>query len=218
MVAAGGGAWAADPFTVDLALRAITAAQAPRVMQDTLVLAVKPARSPRSVLARFAHESWAVVHPLARNEHGVFVLDWEIPEGLREIRYRLWIDGQAMTDPSNPDVQVDAAGIAASVVTLHGDIPRALVTPRREGDGSLTFVYRGTPARRVALVGDFNAWDPFADALVEREPGTYALTVRLPPGRHWYYFFVEGRRTIDVHNPEGGRDPDGVPVSTFVVP
>jgi hypothetical protein len=180
-----------------------------------LILTLKPEHRVHFVGARFAHEGWTVLHPYARNGNGVYVLDYPVPEGVREVSYRIVVDGQWMPDPTNPRAFADAAGVECSLFTLDKEPARPVVSPRREPDGSVTFIFSGTPGRRVALVGDFNNWDPLMDPLEEREPGTYAATLRLPPGPHWYYFFTEGRIVLDRYNASAGLDPDGLRVSYF---
>jgi 1,4-alpha-glucan branching enzyme len=89
------------------------------------------------------------------------------------------------------------------------------VNPKQEGTG-LTFIFKGSPDRRVSVVGDFNNWDPFMDPMEETEPGMYSATIRVPAGEHWYYFFSDGRRILDRFNAQTGVDPDGGTVSYFV--
>ncbi len=54
------------------------------------------------------------------------------------------------------------------------------------------FVFRGERARHVALIGDFNGWNPKATPLT-RAPGSglWWVTVPLMPGRHAYAFMVD---------------------------
>ena len=52
------------------------------------------------------------------NERGVFVLDYPVPEGVREIHYRIVVDGLWMPDPANPVTEPDGAGALLSVYTL----------------------------------------------------------------------------------------------------
>jgi len=218
MVAAAGGAWAASPLSLDMAMKSITTAQPPHVVQDALILSLHPDRPTRFVGVRFANESWAVLHPYAVNENGVFVLDYPLPEGLREIRYRIVVDGELMADPTNPVVDTDLTGTEVSVVILTQDPVRPIVNPRQERDGSVTFVFHGTAGRRVAIVGDFNNWDPFMDFLAEGDSGAYSVTLRIPPGTHWYYFVSDGRRILDSYNTARAEDPDGSIVNIFTLP
>jgi 1,4-alpha-glucan branching enzyme len=214
MLAAPLAAFAANPVSLDMAMKTLERQQPPRMVEEILVLTLKPGEPARFVGARFAHESWNVLHPYAVNESGVFVLDYPVPEGLREIRYRIVVDGLWMADPTNPRADSDAVGNEFSVFTLEKEPFRPIVNPRPERDGSVTFTFRGATGRRVAIVGDFNNWDPFMDLLQEKTPGTYTVTLRLRPGRHWYCFFSGGDRILDRYNTDTGVDPDGTTVSS----
>jgi hypothetical protein len=217
LVGAAGPLFGANPLSLDIAVKTLTSAQPPRMVGDELILSYKPSLPTpvRYVGVRFGHESWKVLHTYAVNEHGIFVLDYPVPEGVREIRYRIVVDGLWIADPTNPRVDSDAMGDEFSVVTLEREPERPIVNPRLERGGALTFTFRGIPGRRVSLLGDFNNWDPFMDYLTERSPGLYTLTLRMPAGPHWYVFFTEGRRVLDMFNAESAVDPDGVTVSYF---
>jgi 1,4-alpha-glucan branching enzyme len=209
--------FAADPITLDIAVKSIDSSRPPRMLDDFLVLSFKPDRFVRFVGVRFAHEDWKVLHPYAMNDRGAFVFDYRVPEGVREIRYRICMDGLWMADPANPRMEADAAGVSFSVYTLEKEPVRTIVNPKPAGD-ALTFVFQGTAGRRVSLVGDFNNWDPFMNPLEETAPGMYSISLRMPAGEHWYYFFSDGRRILDRFNAQTGVDPDGGTVSYFVSP
>ncbi len=81
------------------------------------------------------------------------------------------------------------------------------------------FVLEARRATRVALVGDFNAWDAKHTPLVrDSASGIWTATVRLVPGRHVYAFMVDGATwTLDPRAPSA-HDPDfGTPSSVVLV-
>jgi Glycogen recognition site of AMP-activated protein kinase len=207
----------AQPLTLDLALNGLKEAKPPHLVDDVLILSYEPAHGAgvRFVGARFETESYTVLHSFSKNQYGIFVLDYEVPEDTRVIRYRLVVDGLWVSDPSNPDAETDQQGNLISLFTIEKEPVRPILNPRREADGSVTFVFRGLPGRRVTIQGDFNNWDPFMNQLVETEPGLYRITLRLLPGAHWYRFFTDGRRLLDRYNEDTALDPDGTPVSYF---
>jgi hypothetical protein len=211
-------AFAANPLTIEIAVKSIRSSQPPRMVDDVLVLSYKPENPVRFVGARFEHEAWKILHPYAVNERGVFVLDYPVPEGVRDIRYRIVVDGLWMPDPANPLAEADGAGASFSVYRLESEPARTVVNPKPGSSGALTFVFRGSPGRRVSIVGDFNNWDPFMDPLDETAPGFYSVTLRVPAGEHWYCFFTDGRRILDRFNAQTGVNPDGGTVSYFVFP
>lgn len=73
-------------------------------------------------------------------------------------------------------------------------------------------------ARRVALVGDFNRWDPSRTPMRPLGDGrTWVLDVPLPAGRHVYAFVVDGELTADPSAPRAPDDDFGVPSSVVLV-
>jgi len=215
LVTGAGTAFAASPGALDMAMKSASVAQPPRMLGDTLILSYKPAHPVRAVGVRFESESWATLHLYALNEKGVFVFDYPVPEGVMEIRYRICVDGLWMTDPTNDATSVDELGSVFSVFTLDREPVRPIINPRAEKDGMLTFTFHGTPGKRVALVADFNNWDPFMTIMKETSPGIFSVTVRVPAGGHSYYFMTEGRRVLDRFNARIVADPDGQTLSYF---
>ena len=66
-------AFGIDSLTLQMAERGTYAAQPPRMLGEVLLLSIKPDVPARFVGARFANESWKVLHPFALNENGVYV-------------------------------------------------------------------------------------------------------------------------------------------------
>jgi hypothetical protein len=57
------------------------------------------------------------------------------------------------------------------------------------------FVFVDSSARAVALVGDFNGWNPALDDLQPTgSHGAWSISIPLTPGRHEYAFVVDGKR------------------------
>lgn len=79
--------------------------------------------------------------------------------------------------------------------------------PAPEPTVLVRFSYNKPGARRVAVAGDFNGWDPDRTPLQESGAGSFAGTVRLPPGAHQYMFVVDGEWITDPAASE--RRPDG---------
>jgi len=93
--------------------------------------------------------------------------------------------------------------------------PIALVPATAPGT---RFVFVAPNAKHVALVGDFNLWDP-SRAPMHRIGGTDAWEVDLPlqPGRHAYAFVVDGDVTADPSAPRTAGDDFGRPSSVVLV-
>jgi hypothetical protein len=133
-----------------------------------------------------------------------------------------------------------AAGVCALAV-LGGTGARAGLTPAvvtavtaRTGSGPVPLIPTGSGApaartvrftldaaptvRSVAVVGDFNDWDPAAAPLVRRADGEWSADVVLPPGRYEYAFLVDGARVVaDSTAPRADAADFGAPNSVVTV-
>jgi 1,4-alpha-glucan branching enzyme len=65
------------------------------------------------------------------------------------------------------------------------------------------------PARKVAVTGDFNGWNPDGVPLkAAGKPGLWEAELRLPPGVYSYNFIVDGELLVpDPNSPN--QMPDG---------
>ncbi len=72
---------------------------------------------------------------------------------------------------------------------------------------------------RVAVVGDFNDWDPAATPLRPAgRDGGWVVELRLKPGRYHYTFLIDGRRwERDPAEPQAPGSDFGPPVSVLTV-
>ncbi|HVZ48452.1 MAG TPA: isoamylase early set domain-containing protein, partial [Gemmatimonadaceae bacterium] len=90
----------------------------------------------------------------------------------------------------------------------------------RDGPGATTvrFTLVAPRAARVAVVGDFNHWDPARTPMRRAADGSrWEITVPLAPGRYDYSFVVDGVLATD---PSAPRAPDadfGAPNSIVFV-
>jgi hypothetical protein len=174
----------------------------------------------RSVGIAFAHEGFAKIHwfqklmkvrddPEAADakkgdedlyrDSGILFHAHPLPQDMRELEYRLIIDGLWTVDPLNPLRRMDErSGIYRSVVILPEvrHIPTAFDGP----PGTLSFTYQALPGETVTVAGDFNGWDPFMYELRETAPGLYSLVLPLPPGTYRYVFYHRGQRVPDPNN------------------
>jgi hypothetical protein len=126
------------------------------------------------------------------------------------------VAGYAVRGGSAAQMVATAPGRGESLATLVSTdrAPRTL-----DGAVPTQFVLEAPRASRVALVGDFNAWDADSTPLA-RDPSGRIWTVIVPlsPGRHVYAFMVDGAAwTLDPRAPTA-QDPDfGTPSSVVLV-
>lgn len=114
-------------------------------------------------------------------------------------RYRAW---RWLTAPSAPRWVVGALAAASIALVLIRFVPdRAPVVgsaaPAAPESVYVKFVLFAADARRVALAGTFNRWDPATTPLSRAgAPGVWTVTVALPAGQHQYAFVVDSQHWI----------------------
>ena len=117
-------------------------------------------------------------------------------------RHRTW---RWLTAPSVPPWALLAAAAAAGLAivllrpTSVGSPGVASPLAAAAGPESVyvRFIFVAPNARRVALAGTFNGWDPAAAPLARAgADGLWTVTVALSVGQHQYAFVVDGRRWV----------------------
>jgi len=87
----------------------------------------------------------------------------------------------------------------------------------QSGSDVFQFVFVAPQAASVALVGDFNDWDP-KRAPMQTAQGVWATAVNLAPGRYRYAFLVNGVEwRADPGAPAAKDDEFGTPSSVVTV-
>ena len=156
-----------------------------------------------------------VITPTMKDS-GILFHTYIFPPGLKELHYRLIINGLWTTDPANPYERMDQkSGISHSVVQLPEVIK---TTPQyNEVPGHFCFNFSAPPGETVSVAGNFNNWDPFMYELKETSPGEYSLNLPLPPGKYHYVFYHRGQRLLDPQNQKKGYNKEGIAASEAIV-
>lgn len=81
----------------------------------------------------------------------------------------------------------------------------------------VNFFCHAPEAQAVALVGDFNGWNPAAHPMRPMPDRSWILTVELPHGHHRYAFVVDGALTLDPRAQGITRNDRGERVSLLPV-
>lgn len=124
----------------------------------------------------------------------------------------------------SPLAGLAAAAAIAAIVWLGAGTRNRMDAAARAPDQArpaapVQFVLVAPGARTVAVVGDFNDWDPTATPLSTVGRGElWSVIVPLPPGRHRYSFLVDGSRWVaDPTAPLAADDDYGTPNSVVTV-
>jgi len=142
---------------------------------------------------------------------------YQIPDHLRELEYRLIVNGLWTVDPINPLYRRDpVSGLNLSILNL--PFRQVRQHPLNGLPNGLDFVFNGPPGEIITVAGSFNGWDPFMYEMREGPQGVYKLTIPLPAGTYQYMFFHRGERFTDPFNPRRIYGRDGSAASEVVIP
>lgn len=96
--------------------------------------------------------------------------------------------------------------------------PARTVASSNVSDVALRLELVAPTATHVAIVGDFNQWNPTSLPMRRSADGrTWEIEVRLAPGRYTYGFVVDGRVRRDPRAPQSVSDDFGIPSSVLMV-
>ena len=156
------------------------------------------------------------------NDHdsGILFHVQVIPEDIRELNYRMIIDGLWTSDPLNPANPKNAATIhnPAAISVSSVSVPARLnPVPTAGIPAGLQLSFNAPPGEIITVGGSFNNWDPFMYQMKETKKGYYTLNLSLPPGTYQYVFFYRGERYLDPNNPDRIYTKDGKPASQALV-
>ena len=153
-----------------------------------------------------------------------------MPRPRRRAMHLGWL-ARPVTLRLSPLAAVAAAALLVAVGVLAGRGLHSL--SRAPGDGAdaagagivpagtelVRFELAAPAAATVALVGDFNDWDPRATPMKRlAADGSWTVAVAVPSGRHVYAFIVDGERWVG--DPSAARTADddfGAPNAVIVV-
>jgi hypothetical protein len=230
--------WPADWETYEVVNRLLTIHEpcAPVVLENTVIFTADS--SLRKVGVAFAHENFANTYWFQRilvsqdfldpiilpgqktaspyKDSGIQFYVYQFPDNLKELEYRLVINGLWIIDPTNPQTRRDTvSGLTMSVLTLPA---RPVNYSPVNTPAGLKFSFKGPPGETVTVAGSFNGWDPFMYELKESPAGIYSIAIPLPPGIYQYIFFHRGQRYTDPYNARRVYSRDGTPASEIVIP
>jgi hypothetical protein len=232
-------AWAEEWESYELLTRLLSlqAPTTPLIYEDFVIFTADS--SLRKVGIAFLHENFASTYwfkklvvsndllyapippgqtfPDPYKDSGIQFYVYKPPEQLRELEYRLVVNGLWTTDPNNSLTRRDSvSGLTLSILRLPFRPSRPNLFERFPE--AVTFTYMGPPGENVTVAGSFNGWDPFMYELNEFPAGVYILSLPLPPGTYQYVFFCQGRRIVDSNNPRRSYARDGSVASVIEVP
>ncbi|MGH7672440.1 MAG: isoamylase early set domain-containing protein [Gemmatimonadales bacterium] len=111
-----------------------------------------------------------------------------------------------------------AAVLAGLALWLGGRVASRASSASRPDTAVVEFVFIAQGATSVALVGDFNDWEPTSTPMrPAKQGGLWSVALPLPPGRHRYAFLINGWLWLSDPTAPRAQDDFGTPSSVVTV-
>jgi hypothetical protein len=146
---------------------------------------------------------------MSRSTYGVWYYFLNRFNNWSRVRYKFLVDGIMIMDPKNHNREDDMNGSYLSLLTPIQDLENRFIPYRFIGKNTVEFKLHKPTARLVALVGDFNGWNPENDLLAKDDSGFWKITKRLSRGVYRYKYVVDGEWVADMFNKNSASDNIG---------
>jgi 1,4-alpha-glucan branching enzyme len=158
-------------------------------------------------------------YPLKMNKKGIWSVTVPLDKG--RFRYKFFVDGLWVRDPSNPDTALDEYGGTLSLLAVTNDFVDSLNAPHPIDRIPWKFTYfnKNIPSRyKIAVIGDFNAWEPGRDLMSDPDQDkVWTAVVYLRPGSYLYRFRIGDEEFTDPYNHKVKKTADGKDASFIEV-
>ena len=211
-----------DSYTYNNLIARIDKVSAPFIVDDYIIFTADS--KSRHVGIAFDFENFRTIHSFQKVNttdvdgkvvQSVYFHILEVPKGLKNVSYRLVIDGLWTIDPNNKHQTFDTKSnlILSTVAVQRQEVP----TTETVKKNLVRFVYQGQSGQIIRLGGTFTNWDSSIYVMRETAPGLYELEIPLPRGTHYYAYYDGMASFVDKTNPERAYTADGRTASVITI-
>lgn len=207
-----------NSLSIHIEISELTEAHSPMFIDNHILFTYYNGKKyTRRVAIAFESDNYRQVYPFMKNEYNVFFFIAKIPEKTDFLNYRLIVDGVWTHDPVNDSSFLSPEQIRVSILNIPKRFNEYYTTPLIYDNGNVRFIYKDQENKQIYLSGNFNNWDPFMLRMTEdkKDPGTYTISLRMAPGKHFYTFVSDGITIQDPNNPKKALDSRGNAVSVI---
>ncbi len=166
------------------------------------------------IVARYGGEELVIFSPESNRRHA-FLLAERIRQRIADTLFpfrqsqpggRLTVSAGVATYPVDADTEESLVHCADQALYAAKDQGRNVAVAHAPTHKITLGLRPYRPTTSVALVGNFNAWDPKADLMQALPDGSFHFEIALAPGTYHYKYVLDGQEWIADAN--GERQPD----------
>lgn len=166
------------------------------------------------IVARYGGEELVILSPESNRRHA-FLLAERIRQRIADTLFpyrqsqpggRITVSAGVATYPIDASTEEGLVHCADQALYVSKGAGRNCVVAYAPSQRVTLHMQPYRPATSVALVGNFNAWDPLADIMQPLADGSFSFEIALNPGTYQYKFVLDGHEWVA--DPSGERQPD----------
>lgn len=176
-------------------------------VQSGLVFSYK-SRTAKKVSIAGDFSNWKPVK-MTRNSQGVWYYFLAEYSASDIVRYKYIVDSVWTADPLNTSSLDDGYGSLVSISRGAQSPEGRRVTYRMIDKTTVEFRIYAPQAHYIAVVGDFNSWNPENDLLTKDDTHIWRVVKKLKKGTYRYKFVIDGTWQPDIYNQMSASDNAG---------
>lgn len=203
---------------VDLDL--IKKASSPRFLKNGFLFTLDP-NIGEVIFLKTNMDNWEKSYYFKKNLYGLFYLLLPYDYKIKEIQYKINIDGFWDKDPNNQQYIEDEYGVKISTIEKPSDADYFQSMPIIENINNriklVKFKYYNPNAKEVNLACSLDNWSPFSYPMKLNQDGFWEIELNFNKGIYYYYFLVDWCKVIDLRNPYKLYDAQHGEVSQIII-
>lgn len=195
-------------------------AEAPRFVKNGILFTLKGDEGATAFL-RTNIDNWQKDHYYNLSLYNILYVFVPYPENIKTIKYKINFNGNWISDPNNPDYSTDDLGINLSTVSIpeqemyYDHMP--IVENEKNFIKTIIFRYYNPDAKEVNFVCSIDDWSHYSFPMKYDNNGYWEITKYFTHGTYLYYFLVDGKKVVDIENPNKLWDEGKGQVSYFII-
>ncbi len=192
----------------------------PRIV-DNGVLFTIPGGKDKAAFIRTSMDNWTNDYYFKTNLYGVMYVYIKFNENTKEFKYRLNVNNYWVDDANNPDYTEDQFGTKLYTIAVPLENRYYNKLPDIEKSDSniktVLFRYYNPDASEVNFVFSTDDWSEFTYSMTKDQYGWWSIKKNFTRGKYLYYFLADGKKEVDINNPDKDWDRKKGDVSFLVI-
>lgn len=197
-------------------------AGAPRIVENCILFTLETKENSIAYL-RTNLDNWQKDHYFKLSLYNIYYAAVPYTFNIKAVKYKININGYWIQDPSNPEFTLDDYGSDLSTTMISDENKKEyfentpIIEKTKDHVKTVTFKYYNPNAKEVNFVCSIDNWSHYTHPMKYYDNGLWITTKYFTQGTYQYYFLVDGKKVVDIENPNKLLDDKKGQVSFFII-